>query len=170
MIKLTDEQKIVVANNIRLISMIAVHPLLKKMASLIDDPDSVAVFGLINAVQTHNPNKGKLSTWVTFHIKAAFFKELAYNFRQCRTPERIIYTDKLEVTDIDYEHPIKDYDYSKYNTFMQSLKPRQRFIIEERMKGKKLKDVGKALKITAERVRQLQYNIIKRYRTRNDIH
>ena len=151
-----------------------------------DDIYSAAMLGLIRAVDSFDPSRGRLTTVVARVIQNGIYRDagrhtgtvsLPSSISKSMTPETqkqfaMASIGATSIQDIPTnhrglltpEHPADDIDDDEKEAMHQwietCLSEREREVIQARLDGKKLREVGESLGVSRERVRQIEETAI----------
>ena len=157
---LTPEQQQLAADNEKLIWFF-----LKKYASGIDPQElyGVAAEGLIRAVATYDPARGKFSTHAMYHMRSAVDFDQSCAKRKKRSGKLVLHMDDVDVIDQNKEcnakmcgvAPLRDRPClsldetgADVERFLLSLPASDRELVRMRICGYTLKEIGDIFGIT----------------------
>lgn len=146
-----------------------------------DDLASAGMLGLIRAAQTHDPAKGAFTTHASYHIRCQILTEMKNRQDHIRIPLSVDPAERSRLAEALMTVPISgdtqiaapewgeshrmDDTRDEVERILARLPRRQADILRERMAGKTLSEIGKALGVTRERVRQIEamaYEYVRR--------
>ena len=150
-----------------------------------DDLVQAAYLGLMKAIRAHDPVRGKLSTCAQWYMRQAVDRERAswkmitvpYYLRYTRHKQRT-HTDAAEaalgasIVSIDFtfpaarvedpESPVESHEQIEaLRRAIDCLSPRSRFVVNARLDGRLLGDIGEIIGVTKERVRQMYEKAVR---------
>lgn len=157
---LTPEQQQLAADNEKLIWFF-----LRKYASGSDPQElyGVAAEGLIRAVATYDPARGKFSTHAMYHMRIAVDFDQRCAKRKKRSGKLVLHMDDVDAVDPNEEYnaetcgvaPLKDRPClsldetgADVERFLRSLPARDRELVRMRIGGYTIKEIGDAFGIT----------------------
>lgn len=156
-----QSQEVIFKNNLKLVGLI-----LKKWrfhGTLdYDEVASAAQFGLYQSIERFDPAKGKFSTYATRYIRGHLLDAVGTHNRQTRRMQFLteIDTKQLAARNEKTEYERDEIDEAHY--FVDKLQPRsadilkRRFGIKPYTKPQTMREVGKSLNISKERVNQIE--------------
>lgn len=156
-----QSQEVIFKNNLKLVGLI-----LKKWrfhGTLdYDEVASAAQFGLYQSIERFDPAKGKFSTYATRYIRGHLLDAVGTHNRQTRRMQFLteIDTKQLAARNERTEYERDEIDEAHY--FVDKLQPRsadilkRRFGIKPYTKPQTMREVGKSLNISKERVNQIE--------------
>lgn len=157
---LTQEQQQLAADNEKLIWFF-----LRKYASGSDPQElyGVAAEGLIRAVATYDPARGKFSTHAMYHMRSAVDFDHRCAKRKKRSGKPVLHMDDVDAVDPNEEYnaetcgvaPLKDRPClsldetgADVERFLRSLPARDRELVRMRIVGYTIKEIGDTFGIT----------------------
>lgn len=186
-IELTEEELAIFMANRGLAHAYAIR--VRQHNDSTDDLVQAACIGLMRAIRAHDPERGKLSTCAQWWMRQAVDRERAswkmiavpYYLRYTRHKQRT-HTDAAEtvlaasVVPIDFTFPAARVDDPETSAeahdqvealrrAIDALPPRSRFVVNARLDGRRLEDIGEVVGVTKERVRQLYEQAVRELRT-----
>ena len=157
-----------------------------------DDYDDIiqeGFIGLLQAAEKYEKSKGKFTTYSFYWIKARIIEYL-HNARLIRLPMHVSSIESPEVYKNTFVKSLDNYIYcdGEYiklvdvletpeieklrdpylkeimNRALEILTPREKKIIEERMRGRTLRETGYIMGVSVERIRQIEARAFKKLR------
>ena len=132
-----------------------------------DDLISIGNLAVFDALRTYKPGKGAFTSWVTQWIHARMYTAVR------STSRRVAYLDEFAEHQREPEMPLNadealEADEEGYvlRRAVASLRAPHRAVIQARLKGKTLEQVGKELGITKEATRQRELAAVERLRAK----
>lgn len=122
-----------------------------------DDCVADVMEGLFRAEQTHNPEKGSINTWSYWHARAKFlrFLEKENKRKKMFVPivDNIVKKDDIQTF----------WEKEEINDILDRLNDRESFVIKSYfLEEKNLRQIGKEINLSHERVRQIRDKAIER--------
>lgn len=120
-----------------------------------EDLQSIAQFGVLNALRTYKPNKGKFLAWMTQWVKAKLWVESRKrNLRAQRTTEFAL--QHIEAPLDAEQQLVTEAQRTELHQAISKLPSKLRAVMRGRLEGKTLADIGRETDYSRERVRQLE--------------
>ena len=126
----------------------------------LQDNIQYANLGLMKSVDTYRPEKGKFSVWAALYIKT----EIRNNRRDilgCRLRKRTEFPATGDIEDTSVEMP--PMLCSKHT--LERLTPKQRYVIQERLKGYEYSDIAAKKGTTHQAIRSLEKSACKLFQS-----
>lgn len=115
---------------------------------------------LVKVLKTYDQNKSKFSTYLICALDNNLRRYINSNSTPLTTPKKhrkwlLDFGQKVPFSSVDEGYEI-NYDYLDYEYLLSCLKERERYIVEQYfIHGRQMKDIGKDLKISSQRVSEI---------------
>jgi len=128
--------------------------------------EAECLYALVLAAEAWQPSRGALSTIVHWLVRYVRWNHIRKSHTQCRGFGRTQSLGKLEKVigeEIRQDQglvwlEVKD----QADLLMTSISPTYRYVIRERLEGKSLQEIGQEIGRSRERVRQIEFEALRR--------